>query len=242
MIGKKIKDLRIKNNLTQSELADKLYVSDKTISSWEGNRTTPDIDTILKICEIFNTNPYSLMNNNSDNLVETEIKLKVGELEYNRILSLIKDKSVYLGTEKQSATYYSQYNKPKNDEFLRIRSENGKNILNYKKRHNKYCDEYEVVIDNQDNLKKIFELLNFKEIALVDKERIKYLYQDKYEIAFDKVKDLGLFIEIEVKKYDLSPVEEYSNLLKLLKNFSIDLNLISTKRYPEYFMDGDNND
>ena len=34
-IGEKIKEIRIKNNLTQQELGDKLFVSDKTISSYD---------------------------------------------------------------------------------------------------------------------------------------------------------------------------------------------------------------
>ena len=38
MIGERIKELRNKNNLTQDYLANKLYVSDKTVSSWESNK------------------------------------------------------------------------------------------------------------------------------------------------------------------------------------------------------------
>ncbi len=53
-IGEKIKELRTKNKLTQQELGDKLYVSDKTISSWESGRTLPDINTIVDIGNIFN--------------------------------------------------------------------------------------------------------------------------------------------------------------------------------------------
>ena len=34
-LGEKIKNIRISNNLKQSELADILYISEKTISSWE---------------------------------------------------------------------------------------------------------------------------------------------------------------------------------------------------------------
>ena len=232
MIGERIKELRNKNNLTQDYLANKLYVSDKTVSSWESNRTMPDFNMILKI---FNVSPYYFINGENNN-IETEIKLKVGELEYHRLLGIMKEKAKYLGKEKHHATYYNTLN---NNDWFRLRNENGKNVLNYKRVHANYSDEYEVIIDNVDNMKKIFELLGLKESVIVEKERIKYLYQNKYEIAFDNVKNLGLFIEIEIKKYDLSLEEEYNNLLKLLNDLSLDLNLISKKRYPEYLLEKD---
>lgn len=41
--GKTIRDLRLKNKITQKELAEKLHLSDKTISKWETERGLPDI-------------------------------------------------------------------------------------------------------------------------------------------------------------------------------------------------------
>lgn len=124
------------------------------------------------------------------------------------------------------------------DKWLRIRSEGNKTILNLKIDNDfKYCEEYEVSIDNEINLKQIFKYLNFKKIAVVNKTRNKYLYKDKYEFSFDNVDDLGTFVEIEVKKYDLTPLEEYNNLIKLLYELNIDINLIDNKRYPEYFLE-----
>lgn len=48
-----ISKIRIDNNLTQMELAKILGVSDKTVSSWENGNTTPDSETIKKICSEF---------------------------------------------------------------------------------------------------------------------------------------------------------------------------------------------
>ena len=48
-----ISKVRIDNNLTQMELANILGVSDKTVSSWENGNTTPDSETIKKICSEF---------------------------------------------------------------------------------------------------------------------------------------------------------------------------------------------
>lgn len=236
-LGKKIKDLRIENNMTQSDLGNKLFLTDKTISSWENNRTIPDIDMLLKICDVFKISLFNLISDDNTNNIETEVKLKVNNMEYNRILNKIKEKSVYLNEEKHYAIYYKPLHRKMENEWLRIRIEDNKKVLNYKRKsNNKHCDEYEVMIDNDENLKHILKFLDFKEISTVNKVRTKYLYNNKYEFAFDSVENLGLFIEIEVKKYDLRIEEEYNNLIKLLCELGIDINLIDTKRYPDYFM------
>ena len=41
--GKRISKLRQDKNITQKDLASRLYVTDKTISSWESNRTEPSL-------------------------------------------------------------------------------------------------------------------------------------------------------------------------------------------------------
>ena len=107
----------------------------------------------------------------------------------------------------------------------------------YKNWHdNKYCDEYEVEIDDANNLDKIFKILGIEEIAIVDKQRITFLYLNKYEIALDYVKDLGYFIEIEIKKYDKSIMEEYDELINLSQNLNLNLKNIDKRGYPYYFI------
>ena len=52
-IGKFISVLRKANGMTQQELADKLMVSDKTVSKWERDERMPDISLLPAIAEIF---------------------------------------------------------------------------------------------------------------------------------------------------------------------------------------------
>ena len=52
-IGKLIAALRKVNGMTQKELGDLLYVSDKTISRWERDESVPDLQLIPVIAEIF---------------------------------------------------------------------------------------------------------------------------------------------------------------------------------------------
>lgn len=51
--GAVIRKLREENHLTQSELAEKLCVSDKTISKWETAKGYPDISLLEPIAKIF---------------------------------------------------------------------------------------------------------------------------------------------------------------------------------------------
>ncbi len=51
-IGKNIKDLRLKANLTQEELAEKLFVTRQTVSNYENGKSRPDVDMIVKIGEV----------------------------------------------------------------------------------------------------------------------------------------------------------------------------------------------
>lgn len=52
-IAKNITELRLLNNMTQLELAEKLNYSDKTISKWEREESSPDISVLVEIADIF---------------------------------------------------------------------------------------------------------------------------------------------------------------------------------------------
>lgn len=54
-IGKNIRRLRNERQMTQDELAEKLYVSRQTISNYETGKSNPDIDMLLKITEVLQT-------------------------------------------------------------------------------------------------------------------------------------------------------------------------------------------
>ena len=54
-IGKRIRHLRKASGISQQELAEKLYISQKTVSSWECGRTAPDSEMLLKLSAVFGT-------------------------------------------------------------------------------------------------------------------------------------------------------------------------------------------
>ncbi|MGN0317783.1 MAG: helix-turn-helix domain-containing protein [Lachnospira sp.] len=63
--GAVIKQLREKNGLTQSELAERLNVSDKTISKWETAKGYPDITLLEPIAKTFGVSVTELISGNT---------------------------------------------------------------------------------------------------------------------------------------------------------------------------------
>lgn len=48
-----IKYHRLKNKMTQKQLADRLYISEKAISKWETGRGLPSLTYFLSLLKIF---------------------------------------------------------------------------------------------------------------------------------------------------------------------------------------------
>lgn len=65
-IGNNIKRYRESLNLSQEELADKIFVTRQTISNWETNKNYPDIKSISLLCNLFDVS--------LDQFIEGDIK------------------------------------------------------------------------------------------------------------------------------------------------------------------------
>jgi transcriptional regulator with XRE-family HTH domain len=62
-LGEKIYELRTQHNLSQGDLANELNVSRQSISKWENGNSTPDLEKIVKLAEIFNISLDELIKN-----------------------------------------------------------------------------------------------------------------------------------------------------------------------------------
>ena len=60
-ISKNIKRLRNAQGISQESLAEKLFISRQAVSSWENDRTQPDIEMIGKLAEVFNVSIEELI-------------------------------------------------------------------------------------------------------------------------------------------------------------------------------------
>lgn len=59
--GQIITALRMKANLTQEQLAEKLFVSRDLVSKWETGRRRPDYQTVLRLAELFSVDPEEIV-------------------------------------------------------------------------------------------------------------------------------------------------------------------------------------
>ena len=81
-VAKNITELRLLNQMTQLELAEKLNYSDKAISKWERGESTPDISVLVSIADLFGvTVDYLVRTENIDEKVKSN---KNAETKYNR--------------------------------------------------------------------------------------------------------------------------------------------------------------
>ena len=87
-IGGFITNERKAKRLTQAKLAEKLFVSEKTVSKWENGNGVPDTNSLPKLCEIFGVSLNELLNGER---IKTE--------EYNK---KAEEQLLKLQTEKEN--------------------------------------------------------------------------------------------------------------------------------------------
>ena len=70
----KLMKLRKENSLSQEELAEKLGVTRQTISKWELGQTTPDMDKLYQLSNLFNISVDELIKETDDNYQNNPVK------------------------------------------------------------------------------------------------------------------------------------------------------------------------
>lgn len=71
-ISQILKEKRAEHQLTQEQLAEKVFVSKKTISNWETGKTIPDIESLIRLSNLFDLSLDNLLLEGSD--IVTNIK------------------------------------------------------------------------------------------------------------------------------------------------------------------------
>lgn len=100
ILADKIIELRKQNNWSQEELAEKLGVSRQAISKWEGAQSTPDLERIIAMSNLFGVS--------TDYLVKDEIETKVIPEEVEESGSLLRrlsmeEANAFLSAKSRSA-------------------------------------------------------------------------------------------------------------------------------------------
>lgn len=84
--------LRTENNLTQTELAEKLNYTDKSISKWEHGETTPPIDVLKDIADLYNVSLDYLVTETPDEFYDKKYNVK--ENAPNKLLITLLSTSI----------------------------------------------------------------------------------------------------------------------------------------------------
>ena len=127
VIGEKITELRKKYNYTQENLAEKIGVTRQTLSNWESNITSPDLNQASLLCKELKININDLLDN------ELELDVKDNS---NNILNKLVGKKVILNFDYEN--YYDMdieyQGKVKvlaiDDEFIKVEVIKGKQKIN----------------------------------------------------------------------------------------------------------------
>lgn len=85
-IGKKILKLRKEKGMSQSDLAEQIDVSVKTISKWETGATIPSIDDLNKIAKKFDVSLDDLVMDNKKMVKDSNEKNKSHNKTFDLIL------------------------------------------------------------------------------------------------------------------------------------------------------------
>ena len=86
-LGKQIKKCRQEAQLTQEELADRVYVSRQTVSNWENDKSYPDVNSLVLLSEVFQ---ISL-----DKLIKGDIDIMKEVIKQEEIAKLNRYSAVY---------------------------------------------------------------------------------------------------------------------------------------------------
>ena len=86
-LSKQIKKYRTEANLSQEELADKIYVSRQTISNWENEKNYPDIKSLVLMSEVFQVS--------LDNLIKGDLERMKKEIDTQEYAKFQKDSTIF---------------------------------------------------------------------------------------------------------------------------------------------------
>ena len=86
-IGQFIKSIRKEKNLTQREVAERLNISEKTVSKWETGNGLPEVSLMLPLCGLFEISVNELLSG------ERLDDKKYFEKAEKNIMSLIEEKA-----------------------------------------------------------------------------------------------------------------------------------------------------
>lgn len=87
-IGQKLKEKRADAGLSQEEFAKAMGVSRQTVSSWENNRSYPDIGSLLKLSDLYGTSLDELLKEDPEMRKHMETNSEQSRKYWNRLFEI----------------------------------------------------------------------------------------------------------------------------------------------------------
>lgn len=83
---KNLRLLRTKNNISQQQLAEIIGVTQQSINKYENHKIEPDIQTLIKLAEYFNTSvDYLIGHTDIDHIIEPVVSYDLNKEEASLI-------------------------------------------------------------------------------------------------------------------------------------------------------------
>ena len=144
--GQLIKDIRLKNNLTIAEFADKMGVDEKTVYSWESGTSFPNIDNLEVIHLDYDiTYQELLLPNGYENIID---KCEKEEFEYYGIEDCFGESGVF-DLDNMYEAYQSEIKFDENNYPIPIKSINKEKLMEYLKSYKNMLDSAEYAIQRK---------------------------------------------------------------------------------------------
>ena len=108
-LNAQIKKYRTELNLSQEELAEKVYVTRQTISNWENGKSYPDIHSLLLLSSLFNVSLDQLIKGDIETMKEMINEQEVKKFNYYGNI-FIQNRLCVLGFERRRtySVFYSR--------------------------------------------------------------------------------------------------------------------------------------
>lgn len=81
-MGERLKKAREDKKLSQVDVAKELNISRQSISKWENDRVSPDVDNLIRLSNLYNLSLDDLTKNTNANILDENINNKKSDNEF----------------------------------------------------------------------------------------------------------------------------------------------------------------
>jgi len=113
-----LKELRIKMDLTQKQIADSLKIDRSTYSYYESGKTCPPLDSLKRLAMIFSVSLDDLLEHNPTSTAQPASTFNSSRVEYQK--NIPNDTSALTNQEKECIILFRQLGEKKKANVLHV--------------------------------------------------------------------------------------------------------------------------